>query len=68
MPLIADIHIACLAAGNWAMRGVDPLKEMAPQQVFNVIAAYRKVLDAYEKEAVQDLVRQDGQGREASAG
>jgi hypothetical protein len=65
MPLIADIHIACLAAGNWAMRGVDPLKEMAPQQVFNVIGAYRKVLDAYEKEAAENLVR--GQGREANA-
>ena len=66
--LIADIHISTLMAGSWALRGSDPLKPLTPQQQFNVIAAYRKVLDAYEKEAVQDLTRFVQEGQNAQAG
>jgi hypothetical protein len=55
---ISQIHIETLKAAGIAMRGCDPTKELTAQQIFNVVAAYRDVLNAFEKEAAAEVLRE----------
>lgn len=68
LPDLAGFQIATLKAGMRAMGGVDGLRQLTPQQVFNVVAAYRETLDSFEREAEQELVRGGGEVRSAATG
>lgn len=68
LPDLAEFQIATLKAGISAMSGCDGLRQLTPQQVFNVVAAYREVIDGFEREAEQELVRHGGEPRHAAAG
>lgn len=67
LPDLAEFQIATLKAGIRSMGGVDGLRQLTPQQVFNIVAAYRETLDGFEREAEQELLR-GGEARHAATG